>query len=69
MRREAVPMKVREAGMRLKNETKSIRYMGQTLGLPKSAVWKVIKKKECTGELCDHKGTGGPKKTEESSLW
>jgi len=48
--------------MRLKKQNKTIRDMGQTLGLPTSAVWKIIKQKECTGELCDHKGTGRPRK-------
>jgi len=31
--------------MRLRNKIKTIRDMGQTSGVPKSAVWKVIKKK------------------------
>ena len=46
MRREAVPMKAREAIKRLKKKKKNIRDIGQTLGLPKSPVWKIIKKKE-----------------------
>ena len=57
-RREAAPMKVKEAVMRLKNENKTIRDMGQTSGSPTSAVWKIMKKKECSGR---------PRKTEESS--
>jgi len=32
MRREAVPMKVKEAVMRLKNKNKTIRDVGQPLG-------------------------------------
>jgi len=41
---------------------KTNRDIGQTLGLPKSTVWSIIKKKECTGELCNRKGTGRPRK-------
>ena len=36
----------REAVMRLKKQNKTIRNMGQTLGLPTSVVWKIIKKTE-----------------------
>ena len=48
------------------NKNKTITDIAQTLGLPKSTVWKIIKKKECTGELCNCKRTA---RTEESSLW
>ena len=32
--------------MRLRNKIKTIRDMGQTFGLPNSAVWEIIKKQE-----------------------
>jgi len=35
MRREAVPMKVKEAVVKLKNKSKTIRDFGQTSGLAK----------------------------------
>ena len=64
MRTKTVPLTIKEGIMRLKNKNKTIRDMGQTFGLPKSVVWKIIKKKEWTGELCNHKGTGRLRKTE-----
>ena len=49
--------------MRLRNKNKTVRDISQTLGLPKSTVWNIIKKKESTGELTNRKGTGRPRKT------
>uniref|UniRef100_A0A0E9WCK4 HTH psq-type domain-containing protein n=1 Tax=Anguilla anguilla TaxID=7936 RepID=A0A0E9WCK4_ANGAN len=42
---------------------KKKRDISQTLGLPKSTVWNIIKKKESTGELGNNKGPGRPRKT------
>uniref|UniRef100_A0A0E9WKU5 Transposase IS30-like HTH domain-containing protein n=1 Tax=Anguilla anguilla TaxID=7936 RepID=A0A0E9WKU5_ANGAN len=63
MRTRVVPMKVKEPIIRLKNERKTVRDIAQTLGLPKSTVWNIIKKKESTGELSNRKGPGRPRKT------
>ncbi|XP_078267289.1 transmembrane and coiled-coil domain-containing protein 6 isoform X2 [Rhinoraja longicauda] len=63
MRTKVVPMKVKEAIMRLRNKNKTVGDISQNLGLPKSTVWSIIKKKESTGELTNRKGTGRPRKT------
>ena len=41
--------------------------ISQTLGLPKSTVWNIIKKKESTGQLTNRKRTGRPRKTSTAS--
>ena len=51
-------MKDKEAILRNKN--KMVRDISQTLGLPKSTVLNIIKKKASTRELTNHKGTGRP---------
>lgn len=67
-----VRIKVKEAIMRLKKKNNNIRVFGQTLGLPKSTVWNIIKNKERTGEFT--KGLVGQERTlhlmtKESSQW
>ena len=62
-RTKVVPMKVKKAIMRLRNKNKTVGDISQTLDLPKSTVWNIIKKKESTVELTNRKGTGRPRKT------
>ena len=54
---------VKQAIIRLKNQNKPIREIGKTLGVAKSTVWNILKKKERTGELSNTKRPGRPRKT------
>ncbi|KAG5857000.1 hypothetical protein ANANG_G00013880 [Anguilla anguilla] len=58
-----VPMPVKQAIMKLKNEKKSIRDIAEKLGVSKSTVWYIVKKQERTGELSNSKRSGRPRKT------
>ena len=54
---------VKHAIVGLKNRNKPIREMAKTLGVAKSTVWYILKKKERTGELSNTKRPGRPQKT------
>ncbi len=46
-----------------KNKNKPIREIAKTLGVAKTTVWNILKKKERTGELSNTKRPGRPRKT------
>lgn len=48
-------MEVKQIILRLKKKKKSIREMGEMLGVAKSTVWYILRKKERTGELGNSK--------------
>ena len=52
---------ISEAIIRLKNQNKPIREKEKTLGVAKSTVWNILKKKERTGELSNTKRPGRPR--------
>lgn len=54
---------MRRAIIRLKNQNKPIREIAKALGVVKSSVWNILKKKEHTGELSNTKRPGRPRKT------
>ena len=54
---------MKQAIIRLKNQNKPIREIAKTLGVAKSTVWNILKKKECTSELSNTKRPGRPRKT------
>ena len=61
-------------GIWLKNQNKPTREIAKTLGVAKSTVWYILKRKECTGELSNTKRPRRPRKpvwwmTEESFPW
>ena len=51
MRSKELSLSVKQAIIRLKNQNKPIREIAKTLGVAKSTVWNILKKKERTGEL------------------
>ena len=51
MKSKEISMQVKEAIIRLKKQHKSIREIAKTLGVAKSTVGYILKKKESTGEL------------------
>ena len=63
MRSKDLSLSVRQAIIRLKNQNKPIREIAKTLGVAKSTVWNILKKKKRTGELSDTKRPGRPRKT------
>ena len=63
MRSKELSLSVKQAMIRLKNQNKPIREIAKTLGMAKSTVWNILKKKERTGELSNTKRSGRPWKT------
>ena len=62
MRSKELSLSVKPAIIRLKNQNKPIREIAKTLGVAKSTVWNILKKKECT-ELSNTKRPRRPQKT------
>lgn len=56
-------MEVKQTIFRLKKKKKSIREISEMLGVAKSTVWYILRKKERTGELGNSKRPGRPWKT------
>uniref|UniRef100_A0A8C6NVL2 Transposase Tc1-like domain-containing protein n=1 Tax=Nothobranchius furzeri TaxID=105023 RepID=A0A8C6NVL2_NOTFU len=56
-------LSVKQAIIRLKKQKKPIREIAKTLGVAKTRVWNILKKKERTGELSNTKRPGRPQKT------
>ena len=63
MRSKELSLSVKQAIIRLKNQNKPIREITKTLGVAKSTVWNILKKKERTGELSNTKRPGRPQRT------
>ena len=63
MRSKELSLSVKQAIIRLKKQNKPIREIAKTLGVAKSTVWNILKKKEPTGELSNTKRPGRPQKT------
>ncbi|MCJ8738187.1 hypothetical protein PDJAM_G00032530 [Pangasius djambal] len=63
MKSMQISMQVKEAIIRLKKQHKSIREIAKTLGVTKSTVGYILKKKESTGELNNIERPGSPWKT------
>ena len=63
MRSKELSLSVKQAIIRLKNQNKPIREIEKTLGVAKSTVWNILKKKESTDELSNTKRLGRPQKT------
>ena len=62
MRSKELSLSVKQAIIRQKNLNKPIREIAKTLGVAKSTVWNILKKKECK-ELSNTKRPGRPRKT------
>ena len=60
MRSKELSLSVKQAIIRLKNQNKPIREIAKTLGVAKSTVWNILKKKERTSELSNTKRPGRP---------
>ena len=56
MRSKELSLSVKQAIIRLK-KNKPIREIAKTLGVAKSTVWNILKKKERTGELSNKQKT------------
>ncbi len=63
MRSKELSLSVKQAIIRLKKQNKPIREIAKTLGVAKTTVWNILKKKERTGELSNTKRPGRPWKT------
>ena len=63
MRSKKLSLSVKQAIIRLKNQNKPIREIAKTLGVAKSTIWNILKKKELTGELSNTKRPERPRKT------
>ncbi len=63
MRSKELSLSVKQAIIRLKKQNKPIREIAKTLGMAKTTVWNILKKKERTGELSNTKRPGRPRKT------
>ncbi len=63
MRSKELSLSVKQAIIRLKKQNKPIREIAKTLGVAKTTVWNILKKKERTGELSNTKRPGRPQKT------
>ncbi len=63
MRSKELSLSVKQAIIRLKKQNKPIRDRAKTLGVAKTTVWNILKKKERTGELSNTKRPGRPRKT------
>ncbi len=55
MRSKELSLSVKQAIIRLKKQNKPIREIAKTLGVAKTTVWNILKKKERTGELSNTK--------------
>ncbi len=55
MRSKELSLSVKQAIVRLKKQNKPIREIAKTLGVAKTTVWNILKKKERTGELSNTK--------------
>ncbi len=62
MRSKELSLSVKQAIIRLKKQNKPIREIAKTLGVAKTTVWNILKKKERTGELSNTKRPGRPRK-------
>ncbi len=51
MRSKELSLSVKQAIISLKKQNKPIREIAKTLGVAKTTVWNILKKKEYTGEL------------------
>ena len=58
MRSKELSLSVKQAIIRLKNLNKPIREIAKTLGMAKSTVSNILKKKECNSELSNTKRPG-----------
>lgn len=56
-------MQVKQAILKLRKQKKNIREIAAILGVPKSTVWYILRKKESTGELSNTKRPGRPWET------
>ncbi|CAJ0968752.1 unnamed protein product [Ranitomeya imitator] len=56
-------MQVKQAILKLRKQKKPIREIATILGVAKSTVWYILRKKESTGELINAKRPGRPRKT------
>ena len=63
MRSKELSLSVKQAIIRLKNPNEPIREIAKTLGVAKSTVWDILKKKERTCELINTKRPVRPQKT------
>ncbi len=63
MRSKELSLSVKQAIIRLKKQNKPIREIAKTLGVAKTTVWNILKKKERTGEFSNTKRPGRPWKT------
>ncbi|CAJ0935833.1 unnamed protein product [Ranitomeya imitator] len=63
MRSKELSMQVKQAILRLRKQKKPIREIAAILGVAKSTVWYILRKKESTGELINAKRPGNPQKT------
>ena len=63
MRSKELSLSVKQVIIMLKNQNKPIREIAKTLGVAKSTVWNILKKKERNGELSNTKRRGRPWKT------
>ncbi len=57
MRSKELSLSVKQAIIRLKKQNKPIREIAKTLGVAKTTVWNILKKKERTGELSKNQKT------------
>ncbi len=64
MRSKELSLSVKQAIIRLKKQNKPIREIAKTLGVAKTTVWNILKKKKRTGELSN---TKRPRKTTENN--
>ncbi|KAI4886340.1 hypothetical protein NFI96_010914 [Prochilodus magdalenae] len=60
-----VSMEIKQIIVSMRNEKKSIRQIGKSLGLSKSTVGYILRKKACTGDVSNRKRPGRPKKATE----
>uniref|UniRef100_A0A0E9XWE2 Transposase Tc1-like domain-containing protein n=1 Tax=Anguilla anguilla TaxID=7936 RepID=A0A0E9XWE2_ANGAN len=63
MKSKELSLSVKQAIIRLKKNKEPIRDIAKTLGVAKSTIWYIFKKKERTGELRNTKRPGRPRKT------
>ncbi len=63
-------MQAKQTIVRFQNQNKSITEIAVTLGVAKSTVWYILRKKtECTGELGNIKRPGRPRRTTVVDDW
>lgn len=66
MKSKELSIPIKEATLALKRENKSLREIARALGVAKSTIWYILKKKECTGKICNIRRPGRPRKTPKS---